>query len=306
MPLDTGHARATYLNTNNKLVLGMEELNTAAAAAEQTEGAKETAKNAMVSVTALSSYMYCPRLLYQQKVLGYEEKLNSAMVLGAIRHNFYDIANKYEERIVVHLPAEFSTERINAAYSETYQNLLRAAVMNRSSSLEMFGLEPVCIISELKPIAIAEAAERAGNVHKFAAMHNIFGEELWQQLSPKIVSELKIKSALLRLKGVVDKVEIYGDKVLPIELKTGKMANEGVWPQHRVQVAAYMMLLQEKFNTTVNNAVIRYLDYNSSRTVVLNPYMELEVKELTEKVSRLLQSSTIPKRCGRENCGCAR
>ncbi len=306
MPLDTGHARATYLNMNNESMFGVEELNTIAGVAEQTEGAKETARNAMVSVTALSSYMYCPRLLYQQKVLGYEEKLNPAMVLGAIRHNFYDIANKYEERIVIHLPEEFSTEKINTAYSETYQNLLRAAVMNRSSSLKMFGLEPVGIISELKPTVIAEAAERAGNVHRFAAMHNIFGEELWQQLSPKIVSELKIKSALLRLKGVVDKVEIYGNAVLPIELKTGKMANEGVWPQHRVQVAAYMMLLQEKFNTTVNKAIIRYLDHNSSRTVVLNPYMELEVRELIEKVIQLLQSNTAPKPCGKESCSCGR
>ncbi|MBI2141250.1 Dna2/Cas4 domain-containing protein [Candidatus Woesearchaeota archaeon] len=278
----------------------MEEFNEAANATEA------KAAPPMVSVTDLSSFMYCPRALYQKKVLGYEEKLNPAMVLGAIRHNFYDLANKYEERIVVHLPAEFSTEKINAAYSETYQNLLRAVVMNRSKSLEMFGLEPSSIISELRPIAVAEAAERAGNVHSFAAMRNIFGEELWQQLIPKIVTEMKVKSAMLRLKGVVDKVEIYGTTALPIELKTGKMPSDGVWPQHRVQVAAYMMLLQEKFNTTVGKAIIRYLDHNSSRTVVLNPYMELEIKELTEKVIRLLQGSAMPKQCGRENCSCTR
>ena len=280
---------------------GFESSNVKEAAATEAEAAP-----AMISVTDLTSYMYCPRLLYQQKVLGYEEKLNTAMILGAIRHNFYDLANKHEERIVVHLPAEFSTEKINAAYSETYQNLLRATVMNRSNSLEMFGLEPAGVISELRPIAIAEAAERAGNVHRFAALHNIFGEELWQQLIPKILTEMKVKSPLLRLKGVVDKVEIYNNTVLPIELKTGKMPNDGVWPQHRVQVSAYMMLLQEKFNTSVNKAIIRYLDHNISKTVALNPYMELEVKELTENVIRLLESGVIPKQCGRERCGCGR
>jgi CRISPR/Cas system-associated exonuclease Cas4 (RecB family) len=268
--------------------------------------ATEAEANSMISVTHLTSYMYCPRLLYRQKVLGYEEKPSEAMILGAIRHNFYDLANKHEEKIVVHLPAEVPREGMVTAYSEMYQNLLRAVVMNHANSLAIFELEPEQLLPQLQPIAIAEANERAGNVYRFATQHGIFGEELWHQLVPKILTELKVKSKALQLKGVVDKVEIYGDSVLPIELKTGKMANDGVWPQHRVQVAAYMMLLQEKFNTRVNSAVIRYLDHNSSRTVVLNPYMEMEVKELTEKVIRLLHNETVPKPCGRESCNCVR
>lgn len=261
-------------------------------------------QNTMVSVTDITSYMYCPRTLYVRKVLGYEEPPNKAMVLGSIRHSFYDLANKHEERIVARMPSGFTREEIIAAYLETYQNLLRVAAVNRANSLAQFDLDPFSVISELKPAAIAEAKERAENVFSFASRQNIFGEELWQELSPKILSELKIKSAALRLKGVVDKVELYKDALLPIELKTGKMARDGVWPGHRIQVAAYMMMLQEKFGMPVTKAVINYLDHNCTRTVVMNPYMGLEVKRLTEDVIRLLNSRTTPKPCGRERCAC--
>ncbi|MBI2549991.1 PD-(D/E)XK nuclease family protein [Candidatus Woesearchaeota archaeon] len=305
--LDTGHARATYLNTNNDFLpltakmegLGKKEESVATV---ETDAA---AASAMISVTDLTSYMYCPRLLFQQKVLGYEEKLNPAMVLGGIRHKFYDLTNKYEEALVVHLP-ETSREIILEAYSKSYQNLLRHVVASHSNSLALFDIAPEEVVAKLQPIAAAEAGERAENVYSFAAKSSVFGKELWQMLSPKILSELKVKSPMLRLKGTVDRVEIHPNTILPIELKTGKMPSDGVWPSHRVQAAAYMMLLQEKFNTAVTKAVVRYLDHNSSKTVVLNPYMELEVKELTEKVVRLLQGNTEPKPCGRVNCNCTR
>ena len=268
----------------------------AAAAAEKA--------TSMVPVTDLSSYMYCPRLLYQQKVLGKKERLNAAMILGAIRHNFYDLANKHEENIVVHLPANVTMDETTEAYSKTYRNLIKAAVMTRSKSLALFDIQPFEILEQLQPIAAAEATERAANVHKFSSDNNASGESLWRQLSPKIITELRVKSDKMRLKGTVDRIEMHADTVIPIELKTGKMPRDGVWPAHRVQAAAYMMLLQETFNAPINKAIIRYLDHDSSKTVTLNPYMEMEVTELTEKVSRLLQAKEVPAPCGREGCGC--
>jgi len=155
-------------------------------------------------------------------------------------------------------------------------------------------------------VAEMEANERAENVFNFASQNSLFGEDLWRNLTPKILTEVKLKSHKLKLKGNVDRVEIHKGTVLPIELKTGKMAKEGVWPSHRVQVAAYMMLLQEEYAIVVDRAIIRYLDHQQSRTVMLNPYMEMEIRELTEKTARLFAGSEPPKPCGRENCTCTR
>ncbi len=271
---------------------------------EKLVAAAEEKAVSLVSVTDLSSFMYCPRMLYQQRVLGMREKLNAAMILGAIRHNFYDFANKHEQKLVVHLPAETSMEEITAAYSQTYHNLLRTAVMTHSKSLALFDIQPFEVLEQLQHVALEEASQRATNVHRFSTENNVFGEELWQQLTPKIITELKVKSKNLRLKGTVDRIEVHKDTVIPIELKTGKMPRDGVWPAHRVQVSAYMMLLQEAFEAPIEKAIIKYLDHGIDKAVIINPYMELEVRELTEKVIRLLKSSETPRPCGREGCGC--
>ena len=159
-----------------------------------------------VSVTDLSSYLYCPRALYQQKVLGYPEKLNEAMVLGSIRHSFYDQANKQEENIVVSLPAGLSKESIISAYSDTYGSLISEVAISHSKSLAVFDLDAEQIAKKLQPIALAESAERAANLYSFYSQNNVLGEELWQLLTPKILTEMKVKSETLRLKGVVHRV----------------------------------------------------------------------------------------------------
>ena len=47
-------------------------------------------------------------------------------------------------------------------------------------------------------------------------------------------------------------VEVRAESLLPIELKTGKSPKEGVWPGHRVQLSAYVMLLEDNFNMNIS------------------------------------------------------
>ena len=71
---------------------------------------------------------------------------------------------------------------------------------------------------------------------------------------------------------------------VPIELKTGKMPKEGVWPGHRIQIAAYSMLIEEKFNTTVKEGFVRYLDSKETRHIAINPFMREEITNLIKEV----------------------
>ena len=54
-----------------------------------------------LSVSMLSTYLYCPRMLFLQKVLELEEAPKEALILGSIRHETYDLVNKNEENLVV-------------------------------------------------------------------------------------------------------------------------------------------------------------------------------------------------------------
>ena len=264
----------------------------------------DAGKNRMVAVTDITSFMYCPRLLYLRKVLAKAEKPTAAMVIGAIRHSFHDLVNKHEGRIVVHLPAASSIEQVESAFSSVYTNLLRVAAATHRRQLAGSGIAEKEAIENLKPFAKTEATERAGSIYGFALNNRVYGEDLWEKLTPKILTEFPLRSELLKLKGKVDRVELRQNSVMPVELKTGKIAREGVWPQHRVQAAAYMMLLAERFSLPAGKAMIRYLDYGETRQVVLNPYMELEVRELSEKTAQLLSGEKEPAPCSRERCPC--
>ena len=68
-----------------------------------------------------------------------------------------------------------------------------------------------------------ESSIRANNIFSFIEANNVFGEELWQKLTPKILSELRVDSDELRLKGIIDQVHVYDADYVPFELKTGRM-----------------------------------------------------------------------------------
>ena len=79
------------------------------------------------------------------------------------------------------------------------------------------------------------------------------------------------------------------------------MPQDGVWPSHRIQIAAYSLLLQEKFNKQIKEGFVVYLDSKEKRHIAINPYMQEEVKQLVNEVIALLESKELPDFCDNEN-----
>jgi len=66
-------------------------------------------------------------------------------------------------------------------------------------------------------------------------------------------------SGKLRLSGSVDKLITTENEVIPGMIKTGKSPDYGVWPNDRMQLAAYAMLIEETFETTVQRGFVEYI-----------------------------------------------
>ena len=111
---------------------------------------------------------------------------------------------------------------------------------------------------------------------------------------------MRIKSDILELSGMIDKVEKYKEGLVPVEMKTGSMPKEGVWPGHRIQLAAYALLLEEKSGKEIKEGFVHYLDTNERRHIVMNPFLKDEVKELKNKVKELLSSTEHPEKTENE------
>ncbi len=151
------------------------------------------------------------------------------------------------------------------------------------------------------PIAKFEATDRALRITPLL-QKGLSGEELWHALTPKVKTEYSIQSKKLGLKGRIDRLELYDTRLLPVELKSGNPPQEGVWDGHRIQVAAYALMLEDIFSTIVPEAIVQYVDYNLRRQVVLNPFMKDNIIETTAKVMNCLETKELPEGCGRENC----
>jgi CRISPR-associated protein Cas4 len=154
------------------------------------------------------------------------------------------------------------------------------------------------------PLVLNESKERDLNLHEFIKKHKVYGEDLWKELSPKIETEYYVQSDALMLNGVIDRLEIYENKlvraVVPYELKTGSAPREGVWPGHKLQAGAYIMLL-EKNKMFVRDAFVKYLDINEARAIVMNPFLEKRVLETRDAVLEIFKGEQVPDFCGNSN-----
>lgn len=248
----------------------------------------------MISVSTLSSYMYCQRKLYLQYVLKLTEPPKEALIKGSIRHKTYENINLSEEALVKSIKKGTTIGDLKSKYHQKYREILLDVIKQNKQELAQFNLLPTDLFKNVWPLILAESETRATTIHNFISKHNIFGQELWEKLTPKIESELRIQSDKLGLRGIVDQIEVYKEGFVPVELKTGKSPKEGVWPGHKIQLIAYALLMEEHFNTEIKEGFVHYLDSKQRRHIPLNHFMRLEVKELIKKVNELLNSDKIP------------
>jgi CRISPR-associated protein Cas4 len=254
-----------------------------------------------ISVTMLSSYLYCPRKLFLQQVLALEEPPKESLVLGTLRHEVYESINQAEERIVKLVGPGIQYHQLIGLYKNFYSKVLREKIINNKPRMREVNLDMVEVFRKTWPLILNEAELRAENIQSFIKTYNVYGKELWEKLTPKIISELRVESEALQLKGIIDRIEVYEKGYVPIELKTGKMPADGVWPGHRVQIAAYAMLLEEKFHTTVKEGFVNYLDSKEKRHIAINPFMREEITKLVKEVQDLLKHHYPPKQTENKN-----
>jgi CRISPR-associated protein Cas4 len=257
-----------------------------------------------VSVTDLSAYNWCQRGLYLRKVHKLREPAKPIMVLGSVRHKVYDEINKKEEMLVKQVTSGMQRTDAVSLFSSAYTALVNKSVLGFGRQLGDMGLDSEKVREEITPVFVQEAMQRADEILSFATAKKVFGDELWEALTPKVMTEVRVTSGILRLKGVVDRIEVYGKEYVPVEIKTGRAPATGVWPDHRMQVAAYMLLLKEKFGARITEGLVKYVAAGQTRQIVMNPFMEYEVNGAVNKVFSLLEQEDVPGYCNRkEHCG---
>ncbi|MFH1638689.1 MAG: CRISPR-associated protein Cas4 [Candidatus Woesearchaeota archaeon] len=246
----------------------------------------------MLSVSALTSYLYCARKFYLNYALKIYEPMAFPVMFGKIKHEVVDFVNKYEKSIVMDVKESMDKEDIRRLYKRAYYAFLVNSVRKYKNDLKRLNFNPLEVFQNAWKDMAKESEARAQNVVSFVEKNKVYGEQLWEKLTPKMISEYWVESQALGLRGIVDRIEDHDGKLVPFELKTGTPPKEGVWEGHKVQISAYIMMLNE--TAEVREGYVEYLQEHSRRKVVVNPFVEDNIKSLIQEVNSILDSSIPP------------
>lgn len=252
-----------------------------------------------ISVSWLSAYLFCPRKLYLEQVLGLKALPADVTVKGTIKHNVLDLVNKQEKGIVTSLNKE-NIKEVNEKYISFYSKNLINSIRIQKNILDKHNIDMMNLYNEMWTFFKKDAEMRASYVTDFVSKFNIYGNELWESLTPKILTEIYVESEILELKGKIDRIEQYQDKYIPVEIKTGRAPRDGVWEGHLIQIGAYMMLMEEHFGVPVNEGKIHYLE-SGERVVKMNPFLREGIIRLKDEVKALLNQKELPDFINNEN-----
>lgn len=239
--------------------------------------------------------------------MGYAEVPKAVLVKGAIKHKVFEEMEKHEANIVSSFAKGITKDQIFDKYNSVYSEVLRRVILNSRKQLRLAKMLPVSAFKQFQPIFRHEAASRADALFEFIEKNKVYGVELWGNFTPKIKSEYRVSAESLGLSGKVDQVLVYPNNVVPIEIKSGSAPREGAWENHRIQLAAYALMLESIFNVSIAAGYVKYIDENVSRRIEINSFLKDQVSSLIKDVNNLLNAKILPKKASNinkcEKCG---
>ena len=118
--------------------------------------------------------------------------------------------------------------------------------------------------------------------------------------SPEFVGAEKmlftmLSSSSLELRGNVDCIiRTVKDEYIPVDYKN--MASDGgrAWMDHKYQLVAYALLIEENFNTVVKRGFINYISEALILELEITPSMKAHVKRVLGHIKRIIREEQLP------------
>jgi len=206
----------------------------------------------LISVSDISAYLYCPRKLYLSIVSGIRGPPNRLMIEGKLRHNILESFSKKEESLVKSIVKDCEPEELLFSYQTFLRDIAREIFMKNNNLIEGFSIDRTELFKKILKNFDADIVIRIVSIKK-AISEGFFGEDLWKNLKPKYISEMKLESEILGLKGRIDRVEFNEDKIIPYELKS---RDNKIFFSDEIQLTAYAMLLEDSYKKIIQEGVV--------------------------------------------------
>lgn len=226
------------------------------------------------NVTELSMYLYCPRQFYLEKVLGIRKPASKEMVEGRLIH---DVIGQFSTREpeVLEVLEKFDKKEIYELFLQLVQRIKQEVFEKNSKVIYFFKIDSKELEKKIDKLLEKEILLRVKSVEE-TMKKGFVKNDIVINLSPKYFSEFPLISENLRLKGRADRIMI-GDDLVLYELKTRDI--DRVYESDEIQIAAYSMLLEEKFSKKPSLCILE----------AGNQSFEINTADKREKVLQIIQ-----------------
>jgi len=244
-------------------------------------------KQKLLNVTDLSMYLYCPRKFYLEKIKGVPKVVSKEMIEGRIRHEVLEGFSKKEEAIVESIPV-IEQDKIVSIYNQLLTSLINQIFAKNRNQILSFKINPDGLQTKILAGMNKDVLLRANSISE-GIKAGFSGKKLWENLKPKYLSEFEVISENLGLKGRIDRVMI-SEEIVPFELKTREV--ERVFDSDKIQVAAYVMLLEEKFQKPIRMGILE--SGNIKHEIMITDELRNQVLGIIDEIRNITSNPKFP------------
>ena len=102
-------------------------------------------------------------------------------------------------------------------------------------------------------------------------------------------------SPALNLKGTIDLLIKTGREYIPIEYKNTLSDKGRPWTDHKYQLVAYALLIDENYKTKVKRGYINYLPEEKIIKIDITPTMKTYIKRIISRIIKIISEEKMPK-----------
>lgn len=245
----------------------------------------------MIPITSLSSYLYCPIKFYIEQIEG-EKKIDHVVTMkGKLKHKCLEKISNNEQDIIEKIGSIKDFESLCTAYKMSFLSSVRKELMQARYELDDLKMPIINLFSDFKPLFELEAMQRAKNVFEFHEKTKLLGKELWKELTPKLLTEKPLHSKEYLLNGKIDRLELWNDKVVPIEFKNRESSQ--LYDSQKTQLGAYILVSNGFLGKNCNHGYMHFLKDNQRKLVLMNDFLKDEIISTRDKVIDVLENQKI-------------
>lgn len=226
----------------------------------------------MIKVSDVTTYLKCPRMCY---------------FISKGHDLFGDISASYIERLIL--------KELAMTYEYAFNN--NDILSFLGNELERISNEiRVIYRNELEKVDDATLAKSITDVSplietissNLSSNGNFYSCEFIQD-------EPVFRSDKFGLSGSPDRMLKMDDGLIPSIIKTGNMPENGVWSSDRLQITAYSILVEEKYNSVVEKGFVEYVRWGKVRQVIIKRHERRKVLQVRDKIKKI-QEGFMPER----------